>query len=76
LSVKKKISKKQSKIKSKFRKRKPVVGDRIDYVHLALFNNTNLILRECNEEIKKAKNSRIKKKFTRLANMIEKELVA
>jgi hypothetical protein len=43
---------------------------------LALFNNANLILRECNEEIKKAKNPRIKKKFTRLANMIEKELVA
>jgi hypothetical protein len=76
LSVRKKTSKKQGKIESKYRKRKPVVGDRIEYVHLALFNTTNIILRESNEEIKKSKNPRIKKKFTHLANVIEKELLA
>ena len=64
------------KRKSTLRERLHRIGNRYDDVHLKLFNGTEKTLKECQEEIKKDKDPRIKKKFRTLANLIEEELLS
>jgi hypothetical protein len=64
------------KRKSTLRERLHRIGNKNDEVHLELFKGTEKTLKECQEEIKKAKDPRIKKKFLTLENLIEKELLS
>lgn len=74
MSTKKKTS--DIKRKSTLRERLHRISNRNDYVHLKLFKGTEKTLKECQEEIKKAKDPRIKKKFRTLAKLIEEELLS